>query len=158
MIVIVDTREQIPFRFSEGVEVRRAALAVGDYSLAGLEDQVVIERKSLGDLLGSITHERERFVRELRQLRAFRFAGLVIEGTWADILARNYRADVSPNSVLGSLAAFAIKYGVVPILAEDHATAAQITERLLLNFARMVERDYKSLAAPVALQPTGTEA
>ena len=144
--IIVDSREQRPFEFSPGIRTERRALTVGDYSLGGLEDRVVVERKTLGDLLGSITHDRERFVRELRQLRAFSLAVLVVEATWGEILLKQYRAAVHPNSVIGSLMAFCIKYGVMPILAGDHVTGAQLTERLLLNYARLVERDYKALA------------
>ena len=144
--IIIDSREQTPFEFSAAVRVEVRKLEVGDYSLAGLEDRVVVERKTLSDLLGSITHDRERFVRELRQLRAFSLAALVVEADWATIIGRGYRADVHPNAVLGSLAAFAIKYHVVPILAGDHATGAILTERLLLNYARIVERDFRALA------------
>ncbi len=48
-VLVVDTREQNPFDFSRfrgwfsGVE--RRALRLGDYSIAGLEDVCVVERK-----------------------------------------------------------------------------------------------------------------
>ena len=54
-IIVIDSREQKPFRFSPGIETVTAALKAADYSLLGLEDDVAIERKSLSDLLGSIT-------------------------------------------------------------------------------------------------------
>jgi ERCC4-type nuclease len=135
--------------FSKCVHTITAALPVGDYSLHGLEDQVVIERKSLGDLLGSITHGRDRFVREFRQLRSFRFAGLLVEADWDDIETRHYPQKVHANAVYGSLVAFCVKYGVHggPILGGDHVTSARICERLLMNYARLVERDYKSLTS-----------
>ena len=145
MRIIQDTREQNPFQFGADVEVVVRCLKVGDYSLAGHEDLVVIERKSLSDLLGSITTGRERFVKELRQLRAFRFAALVIESDWDTVLAGAYRSQVHPNAVVGSLCAFAICYGVIPVLAKDHETAAKVTERLLANYARIIEREYKAL-------------
>jgi ERCC4-type nuclease len=109
---------------------------------------VTIERKSLSDLLGCIGRERDRFVRELRQLRAFRFAALVIEARWPDIESGLYGglSQVNPNAVIGSLMAFAVKYGVVPIMADDHHTAARLVERLLSNYSRLVERDYRALA------------
>src|SRR5664280_707452 len=52
---IRDTREQNPFDFSRfqgwfsGVEHR--ALKLGDYSISGLEDVCVVERKDLSDLV-----------------------------------------------------------------------------------------------------------
>lgn len=145
MIVIIDSREQTPFRFSENIQTETAALSVGDYSIKGLEDQITIERKSLSDLLGSITGGRERFTKELRQLRAFRFAALVIESDWMRIVTGAYPQDVSVNAIIGSLMAFSIKYGVVPIMAGDHHAGGLLTERLLLNFARIVESDHKKL-------------
>jgi len=145
--IVIDTREQRPLEFSKCIHTITAALPVGDYSLRGLENQVVIERKSLGDLLGSITHGRDRFVRELRQFRSFRFAGLLVEADWDDIENRHYPQKVHPNAVYGSLVAFCVKYGVMPILGGDHVTSARICERLLMNYARLVERDYKLLTS-----------
>jgi hypothetical protein len=66
-LILVDTREQNPFDFSRfegwfaGIEKR--ALQVGDYSVAGLEDECVIERKDLPDLVHSLTTHRSVFSR-----------------------------------------------------------------------------------------------
>ena len=52
MKIIIDTREQAPFTFRHermGATTEPGTLAVGDYSLAGLEDRVAVERKSLPD-------------------------------------------------------------------------------------------------------------
>src|SRR5665811_2588164 len=65
-VLVVDTREQNPFDFSRfegwfaGVEHR--ALKLGDYSIAGLEDICVVERKDLADLVHSFTATRSVFV------------------------------------------------------------------------------------------------
>jgi ERCC4-type nuclease len=46
----VDTREQNPFDFSRFVgwfaSIERKALKLGDYSVAGLEDVCIVERKA----------------------------------------------------------------------------------------------------------------
>jgi DNA excision repair protein ERCC-4 len=145
--IIIDTREQLPYAFSSGVKTVVAGLPYGDYSLAGLEQEIVIERKSLGDLLGSITRERERFERELKALRTYRLAVLMIEADWGSILTGNYRAAVSPAAVIGSLMAFVSRYGVVPVLAGDRGTAEILTERILCLEAVRIERDFKKLVA-----------
>ena len=68
--LVVDTREQNPFDFSRfagwfaGVEHR--CLKLGDYSIAGLEEVCVVERKDLPDLVHSFTTERAVFVHRLR--------------------------------------------------------------------------------------------
>lgn len=64
MILIVDTREQDPLSFSsvEGFSVARETMNVGDYTARhkdGQMDSAVIERKSVGDLFHSFTHEYE---------------------------------------------------------------------------------------------------
>jgi ERCC4-type nuclease len=51
-VIVVDTREQNPFDFS-GFEgrfsgVERKALKLGDYSISGLEDICVVERRVPG--------------------------------------------------------------------------------------------------------------
>lgn len=53
MIITRDNREQNPYTFrSWDVEIRQDALPAGDYSLAGFEDRVAVERKNLDDLVG----------------------------------------------------------------------------------------------------------
>jgi ERCC4-type nuclease len=71
--VLVDTREQNPFDFSRfgtwfsGIE--RKALKLGDYSVAGLEDVCVVERKDLSDLVHSFTaRPLSRGQRSLRRM------------------------------------------------------------------------------------------
>src|ERR1035441_10077922 len=78
-VLVVDTREQNPFDFSRfqgwfsGVE--RRALKLGDYSISGLEDICVVERKDLSDLVRSFTVERPVFVARLRQMDCRRGSG-----------------------------------------------------------------------------------
>ena len=66
LTAISDSREQAPYDFSP-MATKRATLATGDYSIRGLEDLVCLERKALDDLTGCITHDRERFERELQR-------------------------------------------------------------------------------------------
>jgi DNA excision repair protein ERCC-4 len=97
-IIIVDTREQAPYTFAgipsdtpEGggpysVTIARRTLQSGDYSIEGLESIVAVERKSIADLFGTIGQGRDRFVRELERLSAYRYAAVVFEATWDQIV------------------------------------------------------------------------
>ncbi len=71
-VILVDTREQNPFDFSrfEGwfAGIEKKPLQLGDYSVAGLEDVCVVERKDLPDLIHSLTAERSVFVNRLRRM------------------------------------------------------------------------------------------
>lgn len=112
MIVVIDTREQLPYGFS-GCRVSSSKLDAGDYSLEGWEDKVVIERKSATDFYGSITQDRDRFERELERLRDYKFKGLVIEEEEQDLLCpESYGRGISRNSIYGSIISFEIKYGL----------------------------------------------
>src|SRR5450759_2992464 len=74
-VLLGDTRAQNPLdcsRFTAwfaGIE--RKALKLGDYSIAGLEDICVVERKDLADLVHSLTTERSVFVRRLRLMASY---------------------------------------------------------------------------------------
>jgi len=59
-------------------------LAMGDYSVVGLESIVAVERKSLSDLLSCIGPQRERFDKEVMRLLTYRVKAIVAETTWAD--------------------------------------------------------------------------
>ena len=158
LVVITDTREQRPLRFSDKVQVFRKKLEVGDYSLMGAEDQVAIERKSLSDLLGTITEGRKLFIKELRQFRSFKYAAIVVESSWQVILSGIYGvpSQTHPNSVIGSLMSFSIKYGVQIIMAEDHDVAGRLVESLLWNYWRILDKEHRAIAeakVPVEAEP-----
>jgi len=59
--LMVDSREQKPL-WSHTEKVR---MSVGDYTTCLLQDSFVIERKSPGDLYGTITADHSRFRREI---------------------------------------------------------------------------------------------
>ena len=69
IVAVVDSREQLPLDL-EPLQSVRGTLTTGDYSVAGMESIVAIERKSLGDLLSCIGKERERFDKEVMRLLA----------------------------------------------------------------------------------------
>src|ERR1700676_181303 len=88
---IIDTREQTPLDLAP-LRVELGTLATGDYSVAGLETIVAIERKSLPDLLSCIGQERERFDREVVRLLAYPVRALVVESTWSELEAGDWRS------------------------------------------------------------------
>lgn len=131
-----DTREPPHTRY--GFDSTRFTLTVkkldaGDYSLVGFENEVAIERKTLGDFIRSITIERPRFFRELELLKTYRFAAVVVEADLADLAVGNYRSAASPESVLGTV--FAICTRFVPVFfCGDRVEARRMTEGLLRRF------------------------
>ena len=135
--IVVDTREQRPWEFPrERVETVRRALPVGDYSLVGLEDRVTVERKTLDDLVRSVTHDRSRFWRELDRMGGFDAACVVVEANLSDLVARRYRSRAHPNAVLGSVTSMALVHRVPTFFCSNRRLAAMFTEGYLHRYAR----------------------
>ena len=147
MNVICDTREipRTAWQFSEDVIVTRATLASGDYAPAGFESVFAIERKALGDLVACCTWERGRFLRECERLSNYDFATIIVEASIDDVARRNYRANVHPASVIGSVVAFHIDYGIPTVWAGSPVAAARIAERLMRRF--VAKRSQSEVAA-----------
>ena len=149
MRVIVDSREQAPFAFQHeryAVEVRAGALTVGDYSLAGLEDRVAVERKSLPDLVMCLGRERERFERELQRGAALDAFCVVVEGSWADLAGGNYRSQLKPHSACQSVAAFMARYRVPFMFAGSRAAAEYVCWSFLRQYLEGARKRWKAIA------------
>ena len=134
-IVIVDSREQTPLPFAH-FPTERATLATGDYSVKGFEREFCVERKTVEDLVQSLTHERDRFSRELQRMRAFDFRRLLIVGTLSDIEAHRYRSQANPKSVIASVTAFEIRYQLPVCYCPTPEAAAVQIERWAVYFLR----------------------
>ena len=150
--ILIDTREQTPLLFAN-LTTERRTLATGDYSVLGFERDFCIERKSVADLVQSLTHERDRFSRELQRMRAFDFRRLLIVGTLADIEEHRYRSLATPKAIVGSLFAFEARYDVPVSFSATPATAATQIERWATYFLRE-----RLTAATEALRRYGEQA
>jgi DNA excision repair protein ERCC-4 len=135
--IIYDNREQAPLVFLR-LQAVPSTLAVGDYSIRGMEHLISVERKSLDDLANcSMGDNRDRFERELLKLRGYRFCRLLIVGSREDIAAGRYHSRIAPKAVLATLGAFEARYLPV-VFAETPQEAAVTVERWFWYFAREV--------------------
>jgi hypothetical protein len=136
VILIQDTREQCGYQDLFEAPCVVDTLACGDYSVVGMTHLAAIERKSLSDLLNSLTHERERFERELARARAYQKFFVIVEASGPDVLAGNFgRSQANPKSIWETICCFSIRYAPF-VFAGDRFTGARLTESLLLKFAR----------------------
>jgi DNA excision repair protein ERCC-4 len=133
--IIIDTREQTPLVFAS-LPTERATLVTGDYSIKGFERDFSVERKSVADLVQSLTHGRDRFSRELQRMRAFDFRRLLIVGTLADLEEHRYRSLANPKAVIASLTAFEVRYSLPVCFRETPEAAAAQVERWATYFLR----------------------
>lgn len=138
--VIRDTREKKGhgwyFRASSscaGMDISK--LDTGDYSVAGYEDMIMIERKSIPDLWGSLIQGRERFMKEMVRAKKIPARYLVIEGTLADVqkgLPRRF-SKVRGTTIIAALISLEQKYGIHVIFTSKDKTVAQTHVRALLK-------------------------
>ncbi len=134
--IVVDSREQEPYGFNpQLVTPVRRALPAGDYSVAGLEQTVAVERKTLDDFVGTVIRSRGRFYREHRRLGSYARACIVVEADLADVLAGRYRGDAHPQSVLGSALAIAVDFGIPVFFCSNRQIACRFVEGYLLRAA-----------------------
>ena len=154
IVAVVDTREQLPLDLSP-LQSLRGTLATGDYSLKGLEHVVAIERKTLSDLLACVGREWKRFDREVSRLLGYSVRAIVVESTWNEIEAGDWRSNVTKSSALGSLLGW-IAAGVPIVMAGDRNRAGRCVSRLLCIAARRRYREARQLLA-VQVPKTDTQ-
>lgn len=147
MKVIVDSREQLPLDFSrwEGVAIEISGLPVGDYALRGLETKAAIERKSIDDLVGSLSSGRDRFETELMKARGYDLFVIVVEASMDDVVQHRYRSRMLPASVLQSLFTYQARYGVPTLWAGSREGAAYAVKSQLEKYLRERTESLKAL-------------
>ena len=127
--IVVDAHERYAYRFT-GQQVRtvKRALPCGDYAV-DLDGRTVaaVERKSLADLVSSVTNGRLRFA--LAELAALPRAAVVVEDRYSQIFSL---AHVRPAVVADGLAELQVRYPSVPIVyCETRKLAEEWTYRYL---------------------------
>ena len=149
MRIVADTREQMPYKFElpvyDGTTLERGTLPTGDYSLAGLETQVAVERKSLPDLMACMGRERKRFMAELERARGYQAFAVIAETDWKSIASGNYRAQVKPQSALATLTAIMARYHIPVIFAGSRRAGEYACWCFLRQFAKGKEMESKAI-------------
>lgn len=136
--IIRDTREQKgkgwAFRASancNGMEEKK--LDVGDYAIKGLEDLIMIERKTIGDLWGTLggPDNYKRFLREIDRAKNHQLKFLIIEGSLKDIDGGYRWSKVTSNNIHAKLISLQVKHNVHVIFAGRLDRARTYTRRLM---------------------------
>lgn len=130
--IVVDTREQKPYQFEDyPVTLIDEALETGDYAVEG-KPGFTVERKSKSDFLSSITHDRDRFEREIQRADGWEAPlPVVVEAPWLDFTQGNYYPDINPNSVIGTVEKWPEYYNVDFFFRNDRSDAEQFTFEFL---------------------------
>ncbi|MBZ0270555.1 ERCC4 domain-containing protein [bacterium] len=137
--IVVDSREQQPYGF-DGMSLR-ATLPAGDYSVAGFEDAIAVERKTLEDYVRSVIRERERFHKEIARLSKMRFACIVVEASLPEMTSGAYRSGVNSFSVFEAGLAIEIGFGVPVHFCGDRQHGIRFTKSYLFRAAERLYRE-----------------
>ncbi|MDQ4132743.1 MAG: hypothetical protein M3179_05935 [Actinomycetota bacterium] len=127
--ILVDVHERYAYRFV-GQQVRTAsrALPCGDYAVTLGGDLIAsVERKSLADLVSSVTSGRLRFA--LGELAALPRAAVIVEDRYSKIFTLDR---VRPALVADGLAELQVRWPTVPIVfGENRKLSEEWTYRYL---------------------------
>jgi ERCC4-type nuclease len=134
-VLLVDTREQNPFDFSrfDGwfAAVGKKALKLGDYSIEGLEDICVVERKDLSDLVRSCTVDRTAFIHRLRLMAERPHRLLVITSALSQVKSPYSHSRIDPNRITQFLIATLAGLRVPFVCSETHELGEELVASYL---------------------------
>lgn len=153
--IVRDTREQkrqdkaLGWMFNRGFdpkpEVITRGLPTGDYSLLGLENDVIVERKTLPDLVACLGRERDRFEAELVRMRGYSAAVVIVEATMDDLSGGNYRSMLDPVCAVQTVISFCANYRIPFFFCKN----GQAAERCAFDFLRHYHTRFRRKAAAV---------
>lgn len=139
LTILIDNREQKPWQF-RGYDTKNITLHTGDYSVEFLDidysKEIVIERKTLDDFVNCCATQRKRFVKELERSMSIPHFFIIIEGDWSQIERGFYHSQINPNSVIGSILSWQIKYGVQIILTGNRTRAKRLAKKVFESFVK----------------------
>lgn len=146
--VVVDDRESQAgvlraLSAMEGVEVVTGRLPVGDYLV---DDKLLFERKTLGDLVESI--KDGRLFRQCICMAASKRRGiLILEGTTRDFV----RHGMSREAIQGALISVSVTMGIPLLRSRD----AEESARLMIFAARQVSTPVSGAIPRKGVRPKG---
>ena len=158
LIVIADTREQPTIRFRNRMKAtecpwERKKLDYGDYSAEWVDSlgerqtlakTAVIERKmDLDECCTCFGKDRKRFEREFERAKVDGArTWLIIEcASWGKIFGAEYRSQLSPESLIGSLLAWAVRYDLKFTFCEPKETGKLIYKIMRYELKERLENE-----------------
>jgi len=135
---VIDSAEHMGYKFERftnwfaGTIHKR--LPVGDYTILGMEDEVIVERKTLPDLVRSIIQERKDFIKKCEGLSAFKKKCIVIEGSTTSLKTPYEDSQAHPNAVLGSLLAAQERWNIPAYFLDNFLLAEEFVASMLSKY------------------------
>jgi ERCC4-type nuclease len=151
--ILIDSREKTAFPLPDGVTWEVHGLREGDYATRKLLPFARCERKSVGDYSSSISHEADRFDREMIRLRAYRWRFVIVEGSLREFAEVGRVSLVHFNAIVGSVCSLYARHGVPTFFADTPETAG----RMLCGIFRRLEEECAKERRPFAAYQTASD-
>ena len=153
MIILIDSREQLPIDFShkyiESIETMK--LTVGDYAVRfkdGHIPNIRFERKSIGDLFGTLGAGYKRFKRELiRALENELKLVIIIEGNLSKILKGNIYSTLEGDTIVKKLFTLKTRYNIDFVCCKDRAEMSQYITHEFISLGKDHIKKLKDIKA-----------
>jgi predicted DNA-binding protein YlxM (UPF0122 family) len=137
-VVVIDSQEHMGYKFERFTNwfsgTTRKRLPVGDYSLQEMEEEVIVERKTVPDLVNSIIQDRKDFIEKCKRLSKFRKKCLVIEGSLSSVKTPYEDSQAHPNAVLGSLLAAQERWDIPVYFLDNFVLAEEFVASMLSKY------------------------
>lgn len=143
--IIIDTREQLPLDFSRSrtFDTIGKKLDVGDYGLEvdGVLQPFIFERKSLGDLCGTLTSGHARFKSEIdRALSSNKILIVIIEGSYSDLITNNFKSSFR-SKIKGYVVAkichtLFFKYNIQFVFCQDRTESSRYIQDFFSSYLK----------------------
>lgn len=144
MQIIRDTREKNGWAFAnQNVSIVNRKLDTGDYTVEGIENDFIIERKAtVAELAQNITSKA--FQNEIHRLAGFSHAFLIFEFSWKDLETFPVNSTIpthlwkkikiSSKFLTSSVNTYRLKYGIQCITADNEQYAERIAFDLMRRY------------------------
>lgn len=142
--ILRDTREQEGYGYyfeDYPVDVKEVTLTTGDYTIEEVgyygknktyHPPFAVERKARGDLISSITADRERFENEIKRADDWDAPmPVVVEAPLHEFEQGQYYANVHPNAILGTISKWPNYKNVDFFFRENEADAEKFAFEML---------------------------
>jgi ERCC4-type nuclease len=144
--VIIDNKEQKPLEFKNSVSKH---MKTGDYSILyrGIDysNKIALERKSIADLISTLSSGHKRFKKELERALNLEYFAIIIEGPYFDVLHKNYsgaRFSKMPGYTITSiLFTLHVKYDINVFFAQNRNESKAIMQELMRAYLKQKERE-----------------
>lgn len=143
--IYIDTREKQALRFNKDYisNVYSSKLPFGDYGckVEGQTIPIVFERKSLGDLFGTLGKGHDRFRRECnRATEAGFILAVIIEKPFKDVVVGYKRSKMEGISIVRTLFTLMIKHKIPFLCCNGRKEMADYISEFYYSYAKQLKK------------------